>query len=100
MQRSVICLITLTAVAAVILTSCAGGTYVSTEPPAPRIEERPPAPPGKTATWIPGHWEWKQSNWVWRSGHWARTEPGKTWVSGHWERKSPNKWKWVKGHWR
>jgi hypothetical protein len=99
-KRPMICLITLTAVAVVILTSCAGGAYVSTEPPTPRVEERPQAPPGKTVTWIPGHWEWKRGEWHWRSGHWVKTKPGKTWVPGHWERKGPNKWKWVKGHWR
>lgn len=76
---------------------CAGGAYVSTAPPPPKVETKS-ARPGPKAVWIDGHWKWTGKKYVWVGGHWERNPKG-TWVAGHWN-KTPRGHVWVKGHWK
>lgn len=97
-QRSVI-LLSLFCFLFMILFGCAP-TVVVKEPPAPRVESKPPKP-FPNAVWIDGHWKWGSgaNDYVWVPGHWTKAKPGKTWIKGHWK-KTPKGWKWVKGQWR
>lgn len=78
---------------------CAPAVVVK-EPPAPKLETKPPKPFPR-AVWIDGHWKWNSAanNFLWVSGRWVREKAGKVWIQGHWKRTSGG-WKWVKGHWR
>jgi len=76
---------------------CARTVYVSTDPPAPKVESKPAAP-GPKAVWIDGHWKWNGKRYVWIDGHWERKPKG-TWVAGHWK-KTPRGHVWVNGHWK
>lgn len=82
-----------------LLFGCAPAVVVK-EPPAPKVESKPPQPFPR-AVWIDGHWTWSSAanDFVWISGHWAKAKPGKTWVKGYWK-KTPKGWKWMQGHWR
>jgi hypothetical protein len=83
-------------------------------PPAP--QEANPASPGPGYSWVPGHYEWTNDQWVWQPGTWRigtirpmpgaivetpGTPPGNTarWVPGYWTVVG-NDWVWVRGQWR
>lgn len=83
-------------------------------PPAPLVEERPPAP-GATAAWTPGYWTWTGSEWGWIAGFWRdgrvalpvpRVElpgpppqPGAIWIGGAWRLRA-GAYVWIGGRWR
>jgi hypothetical protein len=37
--------------------------------PSP-YSEAPTQPPGASAQWVPGYWEFVDTDWVWKKGHW------------------------------
>jgi hypothetical protein len=49
--------------------------------PAPRREERPPAP-AEGAVWVPGEWTWSGLAWVWRDGRHELRGQATTWGIG------------------
>jgi hypothetical protein len=83
-------------------------------PPAPLVEERPPAP-GALAVWTPGYWTWTGSAWGWIAGSWRddrvalpapRVElpgppprPGAIWIGGTWQLRA-GAHVWISGRWR
>ena len=73
--------------------------YAPTPPPAPMVENAPPAP-GPTVYWQEGHWAWTGTQWTWIPGHYEQrpTQTG-VWTPGHWEQSS-NGYLWVEGHWQ
>ena len=51
---------------------------VPSMPPAPLPEEIQKAPaPGMT--WIPGAWEWTETQWTWIPGRWLSSPNGRPW---------------------
>jgi len=69
---------------------------VETAPPPPRVEVRPPQPPG--AVWIPGYWQWSGRRHVWVGGRWSAPKAGMRWEADHWEHTGRT-WHLVRGHW-
>jgi hypothetical protein len=52
---------------------------VTSLPPAPLVEERPPQPRPATV-WIAGYWHWNGIQYAWIPGHWeASPHVGATW---------------------
>ena len=114
------CLMALGAVQVATLPAALAATTIAVEVapagpmPPPIVEERL-APPSPTMHWIPGHWVWRDVQWVWAKGHWhagavpaypapivekAPPPPGAAyvWIPGHW-RWADVGWKWSAGHW-
>lgn len=56
---------------------------VQVEPPAPRVEDMPPARDGYV--WAPGYWSWDGSQYVWVGGRYVPALAGYTYVAPHWE---------------
>jgi hypothetical protein len=68
-------------------------------PPAPVVEDQPPAPePGET--WIPGYWWWSIPfhRYVWVSGAWRHPPPDQYWSAGSWGLVS-GRYMWTPGYW-
>ncbi len=70
--------------------------YVTTTPPVPRVEPKPPAP-NRGAVWIAGHWQWTGDEFRWLTGHWVE-EPQGLWVPGFWIER-PQGFVWIPGRW-
>lgn len=47
-----------------------GGAVVVPEPTPPDRHEVIPAPPRTDASWVPGHWAFKNQRWIWIPGYW------------------------------
>jgi len=74
------------------------GVQAPSAPPPDQIET-PPAPPGVTWIWKPGHWRLKDNRWVWEPGKYVeRPAPTAVWVPGHWVYR-PWGYVFVPGHW-
>jgi WXXGXW repeat (2 copies) len=88
-----------------VVTGCTSAppvTQTQAPPPMPAAPtEVQPAQPGPNYTWIPGHYEWRQSErtYVWVPGSWAVQPAGYVWVPGHWERR-PEGSVWLESHWQ
>jgi len=92
------------AVAALLLTACAGPRGVVLAPPP-----QPPAAPAEAMTpqpspsyvWIPGGYVWQPTTraYVWVPGHWTVPPAGQMWVPGHWESTADGH-VWVDGRWK
>lgn len=78
-----------------------GGTvWVSSRPPRPVYERRPPSP-GVMFVWIEGYHRWGGSSYEWVPGHWERRPHAHArWHKGKWHRDRRRGWYWVEGHWR
>ena len=86
--------------AGVILTGCAGGSFVvAAGPPAPRYGVVGYAP-GPGYVWTEGFYDMRGSSWVWVPGTWQRPpRAGRVWVAPVWVR-SGNRWRLHRGYWR
>jgi hypothetical protein len=64
-------------------------------PPDPAATIMPSAVPNQT--WVPGHYVWRNNDWVWINGAWS-TPPqmGAVWISGSYD---PETRMWIEGHW-
>ncbi len=87
----------------VALVGCSAAPRVATAPPpvpAAPVEVQTPQP-APNYVWVPGHWEWRESDrtYVWVPGTWAVPPAGYSWVPGHWETKAGG-YSWVEGHWK
>ncbi|MGO9923962.1 MAG: hypothetical protein ACLQIB_55850 [Isosphaeraceae bacterium] len=74
--------------------------HVKREPPA-TIAERPSSGrPDRRAQWVPGYWDWDQSqnDYVWVGGFWQVPPAGSMWVAGRWMRDNDG-WYRVPGVW-
>jgi WXXGXW repeat (2 copies) len=60
-----------------------GLVVVQVPPPAPRVEDMPPARDGYV--WAPGYWSWDGSNYVWVEGRYVPALAGYSYVAPHWE---------------
>ena len=72
-------------------------TYLPQPPEAPKVAP-PGAPPAADTFYVPGHWEWKDGNYLWVSGYWARVQPNYVWVAGHF-RWTPGGYVYLAGYW-
>ena len=71
--------------------------YADSEPPAPQVEDVPPAREG--FVWAPGNWKFDGNSWVWVYGHFERIPTGKrVYLPGRWE-KEGSRWGWHEGRW-
>jgi len=71
---------------------------VTEAPPAPRVEEPIPAPPGDYE-WVPGFWSW-DGQWNWNPGKWTvRPHAKAVWEPGHWAKRGHG-YVWIDGRWR
>ena len=71
---------------------------VATMPPPAIVYESAPAP-RDGFTWAPGHYEYRNGNYVWLSGQWMRERPGYDWQEAHWVRRPDGSWVMVGGRW-
>jgi hypothetical protein len=70
---------------------------VTTQPPAPVLEEAPPSLPG--FAWNPGHWTWDGAQYVWEPGKYIVLPTNSaTFTPGYWRHYSGG-WAWVDGSW-
>jgi hypothetical protein len=79
------------------LAGCVG--YVSTPPPAARVEVLPVIP-FAGAVWVGGHYEHRHRGYVWLPGRYVKPpHRGAHWVPGHWQNHRRG-WRWHKGYWK
>ena len=71
--------------------------YVQVAPPAPRYEVAPA--PRAGFTWVPGHYEWRNNQYVWLEGHWMRERPGYAYVEPRWVQRANGQWYMVGNNW-
>jgi len=74
---------------------------VDSEPPKPLFETAPQKP-GASEVWVPGYWDWSETQAVWRwvPGAWlVPPRPGAQWVEPRHERKG-DAWVLIKGRWQ
>jgi hypothetical protein len=74
--------------------------HIRRQPPA-TIGERPGADrPDRTAQWVPGYWDWDQTqnDFVWVGGTWQVPPASSMWVAGRWMRDADG-WYRVPGFW-
>ncbi len=56
-----------------------------TTPPPNSLEVGPSSPqPADNYFWIPGNWNYVNSNYAWQAGYWAPYQPNWVWVSARW----------------
>lgn len=84
-------------VATSLLSSCAGGYYVSYRPSEPYYAR--PAAPYPGAYWVPAEWEWRNGNYVYINGYWTHPRYNHIYIAGHWKTYG-RRYIWVHGHWR
>ena len=85
------------ALAGSLLTSCAGGYFVTVRPNAPMYSR--PAAPYTGAVWVAGEWEWLGGRYEYINGYWARPRNNRVYVEGRWQ-QSPRGYYWRRGHWQ
>lgn len=69
---------------------------VRTAPPVARSETRTAAP-SSDHVWVPGHYTYRNSQWVWVGGTWTMPPAsGATWTEGRYD---PQTRSWTEGHW-
>jgi hypothetical protein len=69
---------------------------MDTPPPAPRAENKPPAP-SPDLVWAAGHYMPVEKEWRWVMGAWARpATPISVWIPGRYNEKEK---KWFPGYW-
>lgn len=71
--------------------------YVQVAPPAPRYEVAPA--PRAGFTWVPGHYEWRNNQYVWLEGHWVNERPGYAYVEPRWVQRANGQWYMVGNNW-
>ena len=70
---------------------------ISTPPPAPRAETKPPAP-GENLVWVPGHWAPHEGQWKWVAGQWSvPATPASVWIEAKYD---PAAKRWDAGYWQ
>jgi hypothetical protein len=77
-----------------------GRVIVKVAPPPPQQEELPWIDFEPDQIWIPGHWDWVQTDYTWHPGHVGRRpRPDAVWIEDRWE---PYLEGWVRyrGHWK
>ncbi len=70
---------------------------VRSPPPAARVEVRPVAP-SSTATWVSGHWEYRDGRYYWVRGRYVELQPGYVYEPGRWERRGES-YVWIEPRW-
>jgi hypothetical protein len=70
---------------------------VTEAPPAIREERIPEYRRGYD--WAPGHWAWRNGQYVWVEGHFIRERHGMHWVPERWVQRRDGHWEMVAGHW-
>ena len=68
------------------------------EAPPPAREERVPGV-RHGHEWAPGHWAWRNGQYVWVQGHWMRERRGEHWVAERWEQRGDH-YVLIPGHWQ
>jgi hypothetical protein len=71
--------------------------FVQPAPPAPLYEAIPA--PRQGWVWAPGHFEWRNNQYVWSSGRWLEARPGWMWQEAHWRQRSDGSWQLIGGQW-
>jgi hypothetical protein len=90
------------------LTACYGvyrdgggdvGIEVVGPPPGVRAEVTI-ASPGPGYFWVPGYWDWVNTDWVWVPGAWVRPPHERAvWVAPRYHHRRGH-WAYQRGHWR
>ncbi|MEJ6022901.1 hypothetical protein [Ramlibacter sp. PS4R-6] len=71
---------------------------VITEAPPTVREERIPEY-RRGYDWAPGHWAWRNGQYVWVEGRFLRERRGMHWVGDRWVQRPNGRWELVAGHW-
>jgi hypothetical protein len=71
--------------------------YVQVAPPAMRAEVAPA--PRAGSVWVPGHYEWRNNDYVWISGYWVAERPGYAYVEPRWVQRANGQWYMVGNNW-
>lgn len=68
------------------------------EPPQ-SVEAGPNVPaPHNDAQWIPGHWVYRNDNYVWQPGYWGEVEDNMVWTPGQYNYTGSG-YRYVNGYW-
>ena len=65
-------------------------------PPAPRLEDHPQDRAG--SVWIPGYWDYRNSEYVWVGGHFEPARSGYVYVPPRYE-QADGRWRMYAGGW-
>jgi hypothetical protein len=70
---------------------------ITEAPPAVREERIPEYRRGYD--WAPGHWAWRNGQYVWVEGRFLRERRGMHGVGDRWVQRPNGRWEYVAGHW-
>ena len=70
---------------------------ITEAPPAVREERVPDYRRGYE--WAPGHWAYRNGQYVWVEGRFLRERRGMHWVPERWVQRPNGRWELVAGHW-
>src|SRR5579862_1287646 len=87
---------TLGAAAMPLPSMAAVDVFVTTAPPAERVEVVPA--PRRGYIWSPGYWDWRGNKHVWTKGAWVRERKGYTYEPSRWVERD-GRWTLQRSHW-
>jgi hypothetical protein len=72
--------------------------FVPTAPPEAPVEVAAETAPNDNSVFVPGHFEYKQSQYTWNPGKWIPNYPNWVWIPAHWV-WTPCGYVFVPGYW-
>ncbi|MBX3255525.1 MAG: YXWGXW repeat-containing protein [Chitinophagaceae bacterium] len=89
----------MTAIVAVLFSSCAAQSHVYVPERRPVAVVAPPPPPFAGAIWVGPEYRWHRGKYVYVAPHYVRARHGYAWAPGYWKQHHGRK-VWIKGQWR